>query len=109
MITSLGSPEETHALHILTDAMPTPTRGPQLGFLLLCALLKNCPAVQNDATEMLTGHIIPLVQETPANGSLNRARNGGRSLDTSAKLGGCFILLHLITQLTYRWREITQF
>ena len=59
--------------------------------LLLCILLKkNCHAVKNDATEMLNGHIFPPVQETSTNVSLNRARNGGRSLDTTTKLGGSF-------------------
>ncbi|KAG5264273.1 hypothetical protein AALO_G00251890 [Alosa alosa] len=65
--------------------MSSPACGYQLG-LLLCILLKNCNAVKNGDTEMLNGHILPPVHETPTNVSLNRARNGGRSLDTSAKL-----------------------
>ncbi|KPP72032.1 Sclerostin domain-containing protein 1 precursor-like, partial [Scleropages formosus] len=38
----------------------------------------------NDATEMLYTHVVGAVQEAPSNASLNRARNGGRNLGSSA-------------------------
>ncbi|KAL2080498.1 hypothetical protein ACEWY4_024291 [Coilia grayii] len=65
--------------------MPCHACGHQL-LLLFCILLKYCHAVKNDATEMMNSHIIPPVQETPTNVSLNRASNGGRSFDTGSKL-----------------------
>ncbi|XP_063041076.1 sclerostin domain-containing protein 1b [Engraulis encrasicolus] len=64
----------------------------ELLLLFFILLLKYCHAVKNDATEMLHGHIIPLVQEeTPTNTNtslnMNRARNGGRTgFESAAKL-----------------------
>ncbi|XP_030644345.1 sclerostin domain-containing protein 1b [Chanos chanos] len=53
--------------------------------LLLCILLKSCQAVKNDATEVFNAHMTVPVQEAPSNVSLNRARTGGRHLESRAQ------------------------
>ncbi|XP_046875292.1 sclerostin domain-containing protein 1b [Hypomesus transpacificus] len=44
----------------------------------LCLMIRNCPAVKNDATENVNAQVIDLAPDTPSNISMNQARNGGR-------------------------------
>ncbi|KAJ8354514.1 hypothetical protein SKAU_G00220810 [Synaphobranchus kaupii] len=52
---------------------------------LFCILLKSCQMFKNDATEVLYSHVVNPVHEIPSNVSLNRARNGGRSIGNAAQ------------------------
>ncbi|XP_061119478.1 sclerostin domain-containing protein 1a [Conger conger] len=54
-------------------------------FFFSCLLLKTCQTFKNDATEVLYSHVVNPVQETPSNVSLNRARNGGRSVGNTGQ------------------------
>uniref|UniRef100_A0A4W4E6T5 Sclerostin domain-containing protein 1 n=1 Tax=Electrophorus electricus TaxID=8005 RepID=A0A4W4E6T5_ELEEL len=51
--------------------------------LLFCFLLRNSLALKNDATEMLYSHVADPVEDAPGNASLNRARSGGRGLESA--------------------------
>nr|XP_023658324.1 sclerostin domain-containing protein 1 isoform X1 [Paramormyrops kingsleyae] len=50
-----------------------------------CIILKNCHTFKNDATEILYTQVLTPVAEAPSNTSLNRARNGGRSLGNTER------------------------
>ncbi|XP_068616525.1 sclerostin domain-containing protein 1a [Brachionichthys hirsutus] len=54
--------------------------------LVLCALLRSCQPLKNDATELLFSHVSAPVQvpDAQVNVTLNRARNGGRGAANGA-------------------------
>ncbi|XP_033958946.1 sclerostin domain-containing protein 1a [Pseudochaenichthys georgianus] len=53
--------------------------------VVLCILLRNCHALQNDATELLLSHVSAPVPEVQSNVTLNRARTGGRGAGSSGQ------------------------